>query len=192
MKNATKILLGIGVVALLLVGWIIGTYNSLVAIDEEVNRAWADVETEYQRRFDLIPNLQAIVQGSADFQKSTFKEVTEARSAWAQAKQSGDISGQIDAAQSFDSALSRLLVTVESYPDLDTEAFLNFQSQLEGTENRISYDRGEYNKVIQKYNTTVRRFPAAFIASLFGFQTRTPFEALAEASSAPSVEFSYN
>lgn len=193
MSNTWKILAALGGVVVLIALWVMGTYNSLVTLDESVNEKWAAVETQYQRRFDLIPNLVSTVQGSANFEQSTLTAVTEARSAWAQSKSSGDISGQIEAANSFDSALSRLLVTVEAYPEIkSTEAFLQLNDQLEGTENRISFAREEYNTITKDYNITVRRFPATIIASFLGFDQRTMFESSEGAENAIDVNFDFN
>jgi LemA protein len=190
MKSGTKILIGIVAVLVLAAGWLISGYNSMVTLDETVKESWANVETQYQRRFDLIPNLVSTVQGSADFEQETLTGVTEARSAWANAQSSGDIDGQIEAANSFDGALSRLLVTVEAYPDIkSTEAFLQLNDQLEGTENRIQFARTEYNSQVKTYNTSIRMFPRSIIAMIFGFDKYTSFEGSEGSEDAVEVKF---
>ncbi len=192
MKNGTKILIGIVIALVLTGGWLISGYNSFVTLDESVNESWANVETQYQRRFDLIPNLVASVQASADFEQSTLTAVTEARSAWAKAQGNGDIAGQIEAANSFDSALSRLLVTVEAYPDIkSTEGFLQLNDQLEGTENRIQFARSEYNAQVKTYNTSIRTFPRNFMAMIFGFEKRASFEGAEGSEDAVKVNFDF-
>ncbi|MGM5481172.1 MAG: LemA family protein [Nanobdellota archaeon] len=164
-----------------------GTYNSLVAKDESVNKAWADVEAQYQRRADLIPNLVSTVKGFAAQEKEVFTEVTEARSRWSNA---GSREEQIDAANEMDSAISRLLMVKEAYPELKSnENFLALQDQLEGTENRISVARQRYNEAVRAYNTKVRKFPNNILAGMYGFETREPFEADQGASEAVNVSF---
>jgi len=192
MKNGTKILLGLLVVVLLVGGWFMSSYNSFVALDEGVKESWANVETQYQRRFDLIPNLVATVQGSANFEQSTLTAVTEARSAWASAQAEGNVDGQISAANSFDGALSRLLVTVEAYPDIkSTEGFLQLNDQLEGTENRIQFARSEYNAQVKTYNTSVRTFPSSLIATIFNFEKKTSFEGAEGSAESVDVNFDF-
>lgn len=192
MKKGLVILVVIAIIVVGIIMWGIGLYNNFVAGDENVKNKWSQVESDYQRRFDLIPNLIATVQGSAEFQKSTFAEVTEARSAWARAKERGDIAEGIAAANSFESALGRLLVTVEAYPDLDSTAFNDMMTSLEGTENRINVSRKDYNDAVKLFNVSVRRFPAMIIARLFGFDIKTPFEAVEGADVAPEVDFDFS
>ena len=182
------IILGaISVFIIIIISSIVGTYNGLVTLDESVNGQWANVESSYQRRMDLIPNLVATVQGAADFEQETFTEITKARSAWTNAGNPGD---KIAAANSMESALSRLLVTVENYPDLKaTLAFRDLQVQLEGTENRINVERSRYNEAIKNYNTKRRKFPNMILAGMFGFENRNPFEAQVGAETAPTVDF---
>ncbi len=183
-----KTLLIIGAVALLLVAWISSSYNQLVDVDEQANQAYSDVETTLQRRFDLIDNLVATVKGAADFEKGTFTEVTEARSAWAKAQTPGE---KFEASNQMDSALSRLLVTVENYPDLKaTQNFKDLQVQLEGTENRIAVARKNYNAVATTANKAFRSFPKNFLAMIFGFERHELFEASEGAETAPEVDFS--
>lgn len=192
---------GIGAVLVLIVigfiMWGVGVYNSLVTLDEGVTGAWSQVENVYQRRADLIPNLVNTVKGVADFEKSTFTAVTEARAKVNQINLTSDMLNDPAAFQKFSSAqgelgsaLSRLMVTVEAYPQLKAnENFLQLQAQLEGTENRIAVERKKFNEVVQVYNTTIRRFPASFIAGFGGFTQKQYFQAAEGSDQAPKVEF---
>jgi LemA protein len=184
----SKTLLGVLAVVGILALWVVSSYNSLVNLEENVDNSFAKIETQYQRRFDLIPNIIETVKGSAAFEKSTLEAVTAARSAWAQAGSNND---KIGAANSFDSALSRLLVTVEAYPDIkSTAAFRDLTTELEGTENRIAFARNEYNDTATSYNKTTRLFPKNLIASLFGFDAeKALFAATAGAEDAVKVDF---
>lgn len=174
-------------------------YNTLVSMQEAVNSAWSQVENQYQRRADLIPNLVSTVQGAADFEKSVLTEVTEARSRVGQMKlNADDLSDpqkfqQFQAAQDqLSSALSRLLVVSENYPQLKSnENFLQLQSQLEGTENRISVERRRYNETVQTYNTETRSFPTLIIAKIFGFKEKEYFKSVAGSEKAPDVNFDF-
>lgn len=180
--------------ALVLGWWLMSTYNGLVSAQGEVQQTWAQVEAEYQRRADLIPSLVATVQGAADFEQSTLVEVTEARTKWmnTSADPTASREDQIAASQSFDSALSRLLVTVEAYPTLTaTEGFQTFQSQLEGTENRITVSRMDYNDVAGSYNIKLRRFPTNLFAGMFNFEESPLFESAEGSEDAPEVDFSF-
>lgn len=181
------IVLGIAV----LVGlWLIGSYNGLVSSKAGVDAKWADVEVQYQRRMDLIPNLVNTVKGAAGFEQETLRQVVEARSSWAQASQVGDRTQQIASAGSFDSALSRLLVTVEAYPELKaTQAFRDLSVDLAGTENRIAVARRDFNQAVMEYNVKVMRFPGKLAASLFGFLPEKSFDAQPGAETAPTVDF---
>jgi LemA protein len=173
------------------------TYNSLISQDERVERVWGDVQTQYQRRADLIPNLVNTVKGAANFEQETLESVTNARARATSINISAeDLDDpaklqQFQEAQSqLSGALSRLLAVAENYPQLQaTQAFRDLQVQLEGTENRITVARRDYNGAVQDYNTAVRRFPTNLIAGLFGFSRRTPFEADAGAERAPTVAF---
>lgn len=177
-------------VAILLGFWLMGSYNGFVAGKANVDNAWAQVETQYQRRADVVPNLVSTVKGAANFEQETFTEVTAARSAWAQANTAGSREQQIAAAQNFDSALSRLLVTVEAYPQLQaTQAFRDLMVQLEGTENRIATARRDYNDAVTTYNVSVRSFPGALIAGIFGFSAEETFKAAEGSDTAPVVDF---
>ena len=184
----------IAVIALVL--WGLGKYNSLVSQDENVNKAWAQVETQYQRRADLIPNLVATVKGYAAHEEGTLTAVIEAR-----AKATSitvdpseldpeDIAKFQAAQDELHSALSRLLVSVEDYPDLKAnENFLALQSQLEGTENRITVERQKFNEAARNYNQYIRMFPRNIIANMFDFEKVGYFKAQAGAETAPKVEF---
>ena len=180
----------VAVILVLTIFWVIGAYNGLVQADVNVDNAWAQVETSCQRRADLIPNLVATVQGAADFEQETLIAVTEARSRWQQATGSGSPETQVAAANQMESALARLLVTVEAYPTITaTQGYRDFQVQLEGTENRVSVERKRYNDAVGVINKKVRFFPNNIIASMFGFEKRTFFEAVEGADVAPDVEF---
>ncbi len=180
-----------GVVAavLLVVLWFWGGFNGLVSGQEGMKNKWADVQTQYQRRVDLVPNLVNTVKGASEFEQSTITAVVEARSAWAKA-QSGSVNDQVKAAGGFDSALSRLLVTVEAYPQLKaTEAYRDLMTQLEGTENRVAVARRDFNEAVRIYNLTVRSFPSNIVASLFKFELGESFKAAEGAENAPKVDF---
>ena len=189
---ALVLLIGLGVA-----GWMMGHYNRFVTLGESVTAQWSHVETAYQRRMDLIPNLVQTVKGVANFEKETYTAVAEACAKAGEIKISEDLLknpaafAQFQQAQGeLGSALSRLLVTVERYPELKAnQNFLDLQNQLEGTENRIAVARKRYNEAVQAYNTTIKRFPGRVIASLFGFEARPYFEAQAGAETAPKVEF---
>lgn len=173
-----------------------GAYNQMVAKNEEVTRSWQDVESDYQRRLDLIPNLVNTVKGYADFEKSTLTAVIEARSKATSVKVDAsnltpETIQQFQAAQGeLSSALSRLLVTVERYPDLKAnQNFLELQAELAGTENRIKVARNKFNATVQDYNTYIKTFPRNLLAGMFGFAARGYFEADAAAAKAPEVKF---
>jgi LemA protein len=177
-----------------------GTYNRLVTLDQEVNKKWGDVQTVYQRRADLIPNLVNTVQGAANFEKSTLTEVTNARASVGRVQLDPN-KAPTDAAQlqqfqaaqgELSSALSRLLVVAERYPELRaTRNFQELQAQLEGTENRIAVERNNFNGAVQAYNTTVRSFPTNLIAGMFGFPPKPFFNAQPGAEKAPTVNFNF-
>lgn len=181
------------VVVALLLG--VGGYNRLVGLEEATAEAWSQVENTYQRRADLIPNLVATVKGAADFEQTTLTRVVEARAKVGQV----NLAGPPDAAQleqfqqaqgELTSALSRLLVVVERYPELRaTQAFRDLQVQLEGTENRIAVERKRYNEVARSYNTARRRFPLNLMANAMGFAVRPYFESVEGADQPPQVAF---
>ncbi len=189
-SKRSPLLIGIVVIVIALVLWIFSSYNNLVTASESLNNSWNQVETQYQRRFDLIPNLVSTVQGAADFEQETLTAVTEARTQWLNAQSSGDLNAQVEATEQTESALARLLVTAEAYPTLTaTQSFENLMVQLEGTENRISTARRDYNDAVLSYNLIVRRFPGNIAAILFGFDVAEGFNATAGSENAPSVEF---
>ncbi len=191
-KDNKKMWITIGIVALVLIliyGLIGGNYNTLVGLDEDVSAAWGDVEVQYQRRADLIPNLVNTVKGFAAHEKDVLLGVTEARTKW-QSAQGGSVGSQVAAAQGMDSALSRLLVTVEAYPDIKSnQNFLALQDELAGTENRVAVARTRYNEVVKAYNKKVRMFPSNIIAGIFGFEKAVLFEADNGADKVVDVEF---
>ena len=186
-----KVLLVLGVLVLLLFvvgGWLRGQYNGLVAADESVKTSWAQVENQFQRRLDLIPNYVETVKGYAAHERETLQAVTEARAKVAGAQ---SIPDKIEANQGLSSALSRLLLVVERYPDLKANVnFQMLQDELAGTENRIAVERRRYNEEVRTYNVRVRSFPTTLIASMFGFDRATAFEAAEGAETAPKVDFS--
>ncbi|MCR4825914.1 MAG: LemA family protein [Bacteroidales bacterium] len=174
-------------------------YNNMVQKDEEASKAWANVENAYQRRMDLIPNLVKSVEGAANFEKGTLTEVIEAR-AKATSVQidpnnlTEESIAKFQAAQDqLSSALSRLMVVVERYPELKAnQNFLELQAQLEGTENRIAVERGKFNDTVNDYNNYIRRFPNNIVAGLFNFDKKGYFKAAEGADKAPDVEFNFN
>src|SRR6266496_3389598 len=177
-----------------------GTYNRLVTLDQNVNKKWGDVQTVYQRRADLIPNLVNTVQGAANFEKSTIVEVTNARASVGRVQLDPNKAPtdpaqlqQFQAAQGqLSNALSRLLVVVERYPELKAnQNFVGLQAQLEGTENRISVERGNFNTAVQNYNVAVRSFPTNLIAGMLGFAQRPFFTAQPGAERPPPVHFDF-
>lgn len=195
--NKTLLGCGAALLAALLIGgmFVWSSYNGLVGLDEGVKAAWGDVETQYQRRLDLIPNLVSTVKGAANFEQETLQAVVEARSKVGQTTISGSPNGaqlrEFQANQdALSGALSRLLVVVEQYPDLKaTAAFRDLQVQLEGTENRIAVARKRFNDAAQAFNTKRRGFPTVLFASAFGFEEKPYFEAAAGADQAPKVQF---
>jgi len=187
-QKTTLIVIGIVLlVTLIPFGYLKGTYNSLVRMDEGIKGAWAQVENQLQRRYDLIPNYVETVKGYAKHEKEVFLKVTEARSKVAGA---GAISEKIAANKELSSALARLLLVVERYPDLKANAnFIRLQDELAGTENRISVERRRFNEAVKVYNTKIRSFPTNFIAGMFGFEKATFFEVPKEKQEVPKVKF---
>lgn len=176
------------------------TYNRLVMLEQAVNKKWADVQSVYQRRADLIPNLVNTVSGAANFEKSTLTEVTNARASVGQVKldpskaptDAAELEKFQQAQGQLSTALSRLLVVSENYPQLRaTEAFQNLQAQLEGTENRISVERNNFNTAVQEYNTALGTFPTNMLNKMFGFKARPFFTAQAGSEKAPTVNFNF-
>jgi LemA protein len=188
-------------------GWFIGVRNHFVELDQQVQAQWAQVENDYQRRFDLIPNLVRTVQGAANFEKSTLEAVVNARArvGQVQAPAGGAPGTQSNlpndpnamaqfagAQENLSGALSRLLVVVERYPELKSnQNFLELQSQLEGTENRIAVERRRYNEVAQTFNASVLKFPANMVANMSGFKPKAYFKGAAGSQNAPEVNFNF-
>lgn len=197
MKKGWIVLIVVLVVLLMIFSFFKKTYNSLVTLEENVNQSWAQVSNQYQRRADLIPNLVETVKGYAAHEKETFMAVTEARAKVGQMSISPEVLNNPAAFQQFQqaqgalsSALSRLMVVVEKYPDLKAnQNFLALQSQLEGTENRITVERKRFNQSVQLYNTTIRRFPTNMLAGMYGFEKKLYFEAQPGAETVPDVKF---
>lgn len=196
MSKGTITLIIIGVVILILTGTTLTTYNGLVTTDEAVSTAWSNVQSQYQRRADLIPNLVNTVKGYAKHEQGTLESVMAARAKATQLtvdansltpekmKQMQEAQGQLS------QALGRLMMISEKYPDLKAnEGFSELRAQLEGTENRINESRRQYNEIVKEYNISVRKFPSNLVAGMFGFDKRTPFEAETGAEKAPKVEF---
>lgn len=199
MKSLSKknlILLAVGGLLLICVFWSFSTYNSLVGQDEVVTTAWGNVQTQYQRRSDLIPNLVSVVKGYAKHEKETLDAVVSARARATQITVSADgltpekLQRYQQAQGQLSAALGKLLAVSESYPNLKAnENFSELQAQLEGTENRISESRTRYNKAVQGYNISVRKFPRNIVAKMFGFAPKAKFEAAENAQNAPTVNF---
>jgi LemA protein len=200
--------LGVLVLVLLVsVVWFVGVRNHMVDLDQQVQAQWAQVENDYQRRFDLIPNLVRTMQGAANFEKSTLEAVIGARArvGQVQAPAGGPPGTQSNlpndpnamaqfagAQENLTGALSRLLVVVERYPDLKSnQNFLELQSQLEGTENRIAVERRRYNEVAQTFNSTILKFPANIVANMSNFKPKAYFKGAAGSEKAPEVNFNF-
>src|ERR1051326_915837 len=190
----------LGLIVVIIVVMAAGGYNRLVGLSQNVDKQWAQVQNVYQRRADLIPNLVSTVSGAANFEKSTLTEVTSARASVGQVKISPSHApdnpaklAEFDRAQSqLSSALSRLLVVVERYPELKApENFKELQAQLEGTENRISVERGRFNEAVQSYNAAVKSFPALLFARTLGFTEKPYFTATPGAEVPPKVQFDF-
>ncbi len=182
-----KVLIILGIIVLFVLFWLGGTYNSMVRERESVDSAWAQVDNQLQRRFDLIPNLTATVKGLTAQEQQVFGDIAEARTRYAGAATTND---KAAAANQFESALGRLLVITENYPALQSSAaFRDMMVSLEGTENRIAVERQKYNNTVQSYNTNIKMFPRSLIASLFGFDASTYFQIEEDARTAPQVDF---
>lgn len=195
MTRSLPVLIILGLLVLLLF-WGCGSYNSLVGQDETVKNAWNKVQSDYQRRADLIPNLVNTVKGEANFERGTLNDVINARARATSMQVSPDnltpenIEKFQQAQSQLSGSLSRLLVTVEQYPNLRAnDAFRNLQAQLEGTENRIKVSRNDFNDAVQVYNTKVRTFPTNIFAGMMGFKPRSGFTADAGSDRAPTVNF---
>ncbi len=197
MKSGLIVLIVIAVVVLGAVLWAFGVYNSLVRLDQQVNEKWAQVQNVYQRRADLVPNLVETVKGFATQERTVLEEVTKARASVGGIKATPELVNDPAAMKKFQDAqnqlggaLSRLLVTVERYPELKSnQNFLALQSQLEGTENRITVERMRYNEAVRDYNTRLRLAPGSIVARMAGFKEKAFFEATPESQAAPKVKF---
>jgi LemA protein len=196
MKSRNLILIVILAVILILGGCGCGGYNKMVSLDEAVKNKWGNVQSDYQRRADLIPNLVSTVKGAANFEQTTLTKVIEARAKATSVNVNPEnltpenIQKFQQAQGQLSGALGRLLVVAEQYPQLQaTQNFRDLQAQLEGTENRIKVSRNDFNTAVQDYNSTVRRFPNNLFAGMFGFRPKPPFQAEAGSEKAPKVEF---
>lgn len=196
MNSTIRTIIIVAAAALVLLVWPISVYNGLVNKDETVSQAWGNVESVYQRRADLIPNLVSTVKGAADFEKSTLTDVIEARAnATAIKLDANDLNPESiqkfqKAQDQLSGSLSRLLVSVEKYPELRaTEAFRDLQAQLEGTENRIAVERMKFNEVVKSYNSSIRTFPGSIVKNFGDFQPKGYFEAAEGSDKAPEVKF---
>lgn len=168
--------------------WLMGTYNGLVTQNEGVTAAWSQVETQYQRRFDLVPNLVEATKGTMKQEQAVFGAIAEARTHYANAKQSGDVDEQVGATQQYESALARLMVVMENYPVLRSiDTVNNLMDELSGTENRVAVARDRFNTVVLTYNNTLIKFPTNVIGTMFGFEKRAFFESTEGADEAPKV-----
>jgi len=183
-----RFLIGLAVVVLLIIVSFIGVYNGIVSKNETITAKWAQVENQLQRRNDLIPNLVNTVKGYASHEKTVFEDVTNARSQWAKAN---TVEEKVRATSKIDTALARLLLVVENYPNLKADqTFLKLMDELSGTENRIAVERMRYNEAVRDYNITVRSFPGNFIAGIYGYKVATEyFKAEERAKTVPEVKF---
>ncbi len=193
MKSRTGLFVILGIVVLLFF-WGCGAYNNLIGVDQEVKTKWGNVETNYQRRTDLYNSVIKTIEGSANFEKSTLKEVIEARSRATSINVNIDDSaslGKYQAAQAgLQSSFGKLLAVAEAYPDLkSTAAFQGFQTQIEGTENRINVARQDYNAAVQSYNLKVKTFPNNIFAGIFGYHEKPFYKSAPGSENAPNVEF---
>jgi len=190
LKARTGCLIGIGVIILfiLIVGGIFwGNYNSLVTKSQSIDAQWAQVETQYQRRYDLIPNLVNSVKGIMAQEQAVFSQIAEARTKYAGAKTTDE---KAIASTGMDSAIARLLVIMENYPQLrSVETVTQLMDELSGTENRISVERRRYNTVVQEYNTSIKKVPTNLIASMFNFNEKEYFKSVSGADQVPKVDF---
>lgn len=191
MKNFLIVLTGIIVLGFMLFGWYQNGYNTMVRLNQQVKSSWSQVENQLQRRFDLVPNLVNTVKGYAAHEKGILEEVTRLRSQWGQAQASQNVQQQVDAANALTGAISRLLLVTENYPNLKADQnFLALQSQLEGTENRISVERMRYNEAAQGFNSYQQSFMGRFFAGQTGLtQPAEYFKMQPEAQKAPVVQF---
>ncbi len=194
MSTSKIILIGLASFILIICFWGCNGYNGLISADQSVKKVWSNVETNYQRRTDLYSSVIKTIEGSANFEKSTLKEVLEARSKATQIKVDINDPASLEAYQkaqaSLQGSFSRLMAVAENYPDLKTTAaFRDFQTQIEGTENRINVARQDYNKAIEDYNLRVKRFPSVILARLFGYTDKPYYKADEGTEKAPNIDF---
>jgi len=181
-----KLLLGLAILVVIVGFSLVSTYNNLITKTQNVDGQWAQVETQYQRRFDLIPNLVNSVKGSFEQEQEVFGAIAEARTKYAGAQSAND---KAQAAGEIESAFARLLVIIENYPELKSnETVLGLMDELAGTEHRISVERKRFNDLARDYNTTIKRFPTNLIANMFNFDAKAFFEAVKQAQTAPQVD----
>ncbi len=183
MKKTSIVIIAIVVIAIL---WVLGSYNGLVSAQQGYTQQWAQVQTQYQRRFDLIPNVVELAKGAQKQEQAVFTAIAEARTRYSGAKTQAD---KVAATNQVESALGRLLVITENYPELKSNAVLqDVIVQLEGTENRVSVERQKYNTAVGAYNLKVQRFPGSIFAAMFNFSVQPYFEAVQGADNAPKVQ----
>jgi len=198
-KTGVIVAVVIGLIVLIIGGTAVGRYNQMVTSQEKIEAAWSEIDNQYKRRYDLIPQLVNTVKGSADFEKSTLEAVTEARASVGRAQlppglpsDPAQLEAYAQAQQGLGAALGRLMVVVERYPDIKAnQNFLTLQDQLEGTENRIAVARRDYIDAVRVYNTAIRRFPGNIIAGMFGFEKQPQLEIAPESRETPKVEFDF-
>ncbi len=190
-QSVNKKWIGIGIALfflLIIVGVVWGSYNNLVKKSQDADKTWADVETQYQRRIDLIPNLVSVVESFARFERDTLIQITEIRSQWQSAQTPEQ---RVQTANQFESALSKLLLITENYPELrSSQNFISLQDSLAETENMMTVSRTRYNGAVRDYNTAVKVFPSNLVAGMFGFEEKTYFQASPGAEQAPRVNIS--
>lgn len=176
-------------IGLMVGSWFWSSYNTLVTVSAQTDTSWASVQTEYQRRFDLIPNLVAATKGTMAQEQAVFGAIADARTHYASAKQSSNTNAQVAATSQYESAIARLLVVMENYPVLQSNSTVqSLMAELTGTENRVQVSRDRYNQAVQTYNITLKSFPKNLIAGMFGFESRLPFSADEAAAKAPTVD----
>ena len=186
-KNVLWTLGIIAAVILLAVFWYVGTYNSLIRMNEEINGKWAQVETQYQRRVDLIPNLVNTVKGAANFEQSTLTELTRLRSQW---QTSTSQSQRIETGNQIESAISKLLLVAENYPQLTaTKNYQGLQDELANTENKVAVERQRFNDAVKAFNARIKTWPSSIVAKKLGYTDRSYFESKAGSENAPEVSF---
>ena len=191
MKGKVGIILGvIALIAIVLGIWWVSTSNSIIGLAEEVDNKYADIQTNLQRRFDLIPNAVEVAKGYAKHESEVFTDIADARAKLGGAIESGNMEEMLKANDSLSSSLGRLLVVQENYPELKADKlFVGLQDQLEGTENRINVARQDYNASVTKYNKKIKMWPGSIIANAKGLEAKEQFQAATEAQNAPKVEF---